>query len=192
MQDGAAFYVTETRQDYIEPSGSVYVVSPIGSVDPSPTVKIRAGRPGDLGWAFMRQAEIYTAHGYDPVFETYVAKGLAPFLEGFDPGLDGLWIAELDGRRVGCIAIQHTAREAQLRWYFVDEASRGRGIGKRLLDTALGFCRDAGYTGVHLWTMSDLAAARRQYEKAGFRLITETDAPWLATERQQQWALDLP
>ncbi len=139
----------------------------------------------------MRQAEIYTAHGYDAVFETYVAKGLAPFLERFDPALDGLWIAELEGRRAGCIAIQHGDEGAQLRWFFVDEDARGQGIGRQLLETALAFCRDAGHTQVMLWTMSDLVAARRLYERAGFRLVAETEAPWHASERQQQWMLQL-
>lgn len=148
-------------------------------------------RPGDLGWSFMRQAEIYAAHGYAPVFETYLARGLAPFVEGFDPRLDGLWVAEAGGDRVGCIAIQHTTDGAQLRWFFVEEAARGQGIGRRLLETALGFCRDAGYEHVFLWTMSDLHDARRLYERAGFRLVAETDAPWLSTERQQHWASDL-
>ncbi len=139
----------------------------------------------------MRQAEMYVEHGYAAIFETYLAQGLGPFLEEFDPSIDGLWIAEVDGHRTGCVAIQHTADGAQLRWFFVEESFRGAGLGRDLLDVALAFCRDAGYDVVYLWTMSDLVAARHLYEQAGFRVEAETDAPWLESGRQQKWTLRL-
>lgn len=159
------------------------------------TLRIREGRVGDLGWFFARQAVVYhEEHGYSPVFETYVAAGLHPFLAGFDAARDRMWVAEADGRPVGCIAIQHDPERsgwAKLRWYLVEAPARGRGVGWRLLETALGFARGAGYEGVLLWTVDDLHAARRQYERAGFRLVEETDCPWKPSRRQQRWELRL-
>jgi len=152
-------------------------------------------QPGDLGWIFQVHGELYVRDGdYEPIFETYVAKGLPPFLQRFDAAKDGLWIAEVGGQRVGAIAIQHDPERpgwAQLRWYFVLPDARGTGLGARLLDAALRFCRDAGYAGIFLWTMSDLAAARHLYERAGFRLVEEADAPWHATHRQQRFEMVL-
>jgi GNAT superfamily N-acetyltransferase len=163
-------------------------------------LRIRPRQAGDIGWACMRQAELYAQESrYLPVFEDYVVRSFAPFVERFDPSRDGLWVAELDGRRVGCVAIQHDAQDpagatAQLRWYFVEPDARGHGVGQALLDTALGFTRRAGYGLLWLWTVDDLAAARRQYERLGFRLAHTEPEPcaWAPWGREQRWELRLP
>lgn len=158
-------------------------------------VRIREGRVGDLGWSFWRQSVVYHGEfGYSPVFETYVAAGLHPFLADFDPARDRMWVAEMDGRPVGTVAVHHDPDRpgrAKLRWYLVEASARGRGVGGQLLDTALRFARGAGYDGVLLWTVDDLDAARRQYERAGFRLAGEADCPWKPSRQQQRWELRL-
>ncbi len=162
---------------------------------PEPVPRIRTHQPGDLGWVFMRHGEAYTDEfHYEPEFETYVATGLPGFLEGYRPGLDGLWIATLGGRRVGSIAIQHDPnrpRWAKLRWLWVEQECRGTGIGQMLMDTAIEHCRAAAYQGIYLWTMSDLDAARALYERNGFTLVGDAPAPWHETEVQQQFELVL-
>ena len=164
---------------------------------PGVAVRVRPRQTGDIGWACMRQAELYAKEfRYSQVFEDYVVRSFAPFVERFDPTLDGLWVAELNGRRVGCIAIQHDPTQpgwAQLRWYFVEAEARGHGVGRALLDTALAFVHKAGYQAVWLWTVDDLVAARRQYEHSGFRLVhTETEpCAWAPWGREQRWELRL-
>lgn len=164
---------------------------------PPPALRVRRGRVGDLGWAFHRQAVIYREEfGYSPVFEAYVARGLPPFLDRFDARRDALWVAERGGLPLGCIAIQHDPERpgwAKLRWYFVERAGRGLGAGSRLLATALAFARRAGYAGVHLWTVNDLHAARRQYERAGFTLAFEDPkaCAWAPWGREQRWEMRL-
>ncbi len=155
---------------------------------------IRPHRIGDLGWSFERQAVLYhEEHRYSQVFETYVAKGLAPFLEHYEAARDGMWIAELEGGRVGCIAIMHDDERpgwAKLRWYFVEKQARGQGVGAALMTTALAFSRRAGYEGVHLWTVDDLVDARRVYERSGFRLAEQKEGcPWAAWGNEQRWEL---
>lgn len=160
-------------------------------------LRIRPRQAGDIGWACMRQAELYQAEfRYKPVFEDYVVRSFAPFVERFDAAQDALWVAELDGRRVGCVAIQHDATRpgwAQLRWYFVEADARGHGVGQALLDTALAFTRRAGYKAVWLWTVDDLAAARRQYERLGFKLVHTEREPcaWAPWSHEQRWELPL-
>jgi len=164
---------------------------------PASAARIRAARVGDLGWAFGAQAALYAREfGYLPVFETYVAQGLAPFLERFDATRDRLWVADLHGERVGAIAIQHDPERrgwAKLRWYFVEPKARGHGLGRRLLATALRFARKAGYKGVYLWTVDDLADARTQYERAGFTLAFQDAKPcaWAPWGHEQRWELRL-
>lgn len=160
-------------------------------------VTLRTHRMGDLGWAIQRHAELYRDEfRYLPVFEEYVVQTFARFTQAFDPARDRLWVAELDGRRVGMVAIHHDPDQpawAKFRWFFVEPDARGNGVGASLMRAALAFARDAGYEGVWLWTVDDLVDARRQYEKAGFRLVhTETHpCEWAPWGREQRWELRL-
>ena len=139
----------------------------------------RVGQPGDLGWMVMAHGEIYAAeYGWDTSFETLVARIVADFAAGADgPGQAG-WIAELDGRRVGCVLCvpaESAAAEytGQLRILLVDPAARGKGIGERLVDECVGFARRAGYRRMRLWTNHPLVAARHIYLSHGFSLVEE-------------------
>ncbi len=128
-------------------------------------------RPGDLGRVAELHGVLYAEeYGFDHRFEAYVAETLGEFGLALRPDHDRLWLAELDGRLVGSIGI--VGREegaAQLRWVLVDPDARGHGLGRRLLDEALEFCRRAGFTSVFLWTVHILTPAARLYVAAGFR-----------------------
>jgi GNAT superfamily N-acetyltransferase len=134
------------------------------------------GRPGDLGWVVERHGTLYAAeHGWDASFEGLVARILADFAAGYDPAREAGWIAELDGRRAGsvfCIAGDEPG-VAKLRALIVDPPARGRGIGTLLVERCIAFARKAGYERLELWTTSDLEAAGRLYDAAGFRLVRE-------------------
>lgn len=145
----------------------------------------------------MRQAQIYASEfRYTPVFERYVARTVTAFLDHFDPQKDNLWIAELEGHPVGCIALDHQEERpgwAKLRWFFVEKEARGHGIGSLLFAAALAFARDVGYEGIFLHTVNDLHEARRVYEKNGFSLAREDAAPcpWATWAHEQDWELKL-
>ncbi|HKO29102.1 MAG TPA: GNAT family N-acetyltransferase [Solirubrobacteraceae bacterium] len=147
-------------------------------MDRSVSATIRPlGRPGDLGWVVMAHGEVYGAEfGWDQSFEALVARIVADYAAAHDPTREAAWIAELDGRRVGCIfCVADPAHEgtALLRILLVHPDGRGRDLGRRLLAACLDFARDARYERVRLWTNHPLAAARRLYLERGFRLIAE-------------------
>jgi ribosomal protein S18 acetylase RimI-like enzyme len=74
----------------------------------------------------------------------------------------------------------------------VESWARGYGVGTRLVDACVAFARDAGYTTVRLWTNAELHAARRLYERAGFRMIEESRGHRFGHEQVfQSWELDL-
>jgi GNAT superfamily N-acetyltransferase len=137
-------------------------------------VKIREiGRPGDLGWVVAAHGELYAAeYGWDASFEALVARIVGDFTPG--PRERG-WIAELDGRRVGCVLCVPgpDPDTAVLRILLVHPDARGHGLGRRLVATCVGFAREQGYATLRLWTNDVLAAARRLYLDAGFRLVAE-------------------
>jgi GNAT superfamily N-acetyltransferase len=134
------------------------------------------GRPGDLGWVVMAHGELYASEfGWDTSFEALVARIVADYAAGPDPASDGAWIAEVDRRRVGCVfcVAGDDPGECRLRILLVDPSARGQALGSRLVATAIGFARDAGYRRMTLWTNDPLAAARRLYLRHGFRLTDE-------------------
>ena len=137
------------------------------------------GQPGDLGWVVMAHGELYAAEfGWDATFEALVARIVADYAADADPARDAAWIAELDGRRVGCVfcvADPDEPAAAKLRILLVHPDARGHGLGGRLVDECLAFARRAGYERMRLWTNHPLVAARSVYVARGFRLVAEEE-----------------
>jgi GNAT superfamily N-acetyltransferase len=129
---------------------------------------IRTYQPGDPSLVSYMQIKLYQKqYGFKAVFEYYLVKGMAEFLK--DPSGSQLWVAEKGGTIIGSIAIVRlSVNSAQLRWFAVDNAMQGMGIGNGLIETAIAFCRNNGYTDIELWTLDILHTARHLYRKYGF------------------------
>lgn len=167
-------------------------------VDPetraSATVRLRGAEPGDLGWVVERNAVLYTEEfGWDQTYEALVARIVADFGEGHEPARERLWVAEVGGRRAGCVfCVRGDDETAKLRLLLVEPWARGHGVGGRLVEACVDFARLAGYRRMVLWTNSVLATARRLYERAGFTLLDEESHVSFGTELVgQTWSLDL-
>lgn len=134
---------------------------------------LRSHRPGDMGMVVNRHGVLYAREfGYDERFEALVAKVVAGFIENFHPDRERCWIAERDGRFLGCIFVVEKKKSiAQLRLLLVEPDARGMGLGRRLVDEVIQFSRTAGYRRLQLWTQSELTSARNIYRAAGFRII---------------------
>jgi GNAT superfamily N-acetyltransferase len=146
---------------------------------PSPAkgrITLRGPRPGDLGWVVERNAAVYAEEfGWNEEYETLVARIVADFADTRDPEREAVWIAELDGRRAGCVFCvrDEAPGTARLRLLLVDPSARGHGIGRRLVEECLAFARSADYRDMVLWTNDVLAGARSIYRRAGFQLVRE-------------------
>ncbi len=166
----------------------------LGRADREPRVTYRPHRPGDLGWVVERHARLYHAtHRWDDTFEAEVAGIARDFLVGYDPAWERSWIAEVDGRRAGAIALVRRSKTVgQLRLLFVEPWARGLGIGARLVSECVGQARHVGYRRMVLFTVAGLDSARRLYEAEGFRLVEEkAEGVGGMPERSQKWELFL-
>ena len=109
-------------------------------------------------------ADVYAFKG---VFEHYLLVSMAEFVVS---GVGSrLWVA-VDGENiVGSVAIVQSGDSvAKLRWFIVSPEYQGKGVGKKLFDTAMKFCRAERYAQVFLWTFQELEIARYVYKKYGF------------------------
>ena len=114
--------------------------------------------------------------GFGQAFEAIVASGMAEFSQRLDRPVNGLWLALNGADIVGSIAIDGEdlgGGVAHLRWFLVEEAFHGQGLGRRLIEDALAFCAARNFAAVRLWTFRGLDAARRLYERQGFALVEE-------------------
>jgi GNAT superfamily N-acetyltransferase len=137
-------------------------------------LKLTGYFPGVIGKITQEHAIYYYENwGFDISFETQVGIELSEFLTRFQENRDGFWVATLEGKFAGAIAIdrnQESNEEARLRWFIVTPGFQGKGIGKALLRKSIEFCKKAGYKRVYLWTFKGLEPARYLYEREGFTL----------------------
>jgi GNAT superfamily N-acetyltransferase len=157
-------------------------------------VSFREARAGDYGWVIERHGAIYaTEFRYDETFEAFVAEGVARFVKQHDPRRERAIVVERGGQRAGCaFVVRESAGVARLRFFFVDPAIRGLGIGGRLLDEALACARRNNYDRVVLWTQSILVSAIALYRSRGFSLVREEAYEGFGRRlRAQEWTLDL-
>lgn len=153
-------------------------------------------RPGDVGSIVSLHAREYAKiANFGIEFEALVARDIAAFIARADP-LSHIWVARTaDGNVAGSIAMDLAAgaSDAHLRWFILSPASRGSGIGLRLIRTALEHADSNGVSATRLWTFAGLDAARSLYERHGFTLAAEqVGSRWGATVTEQQFVRHAP
>ncbi len=159
-------------------------------------VRLSGYIPGAIGRIAELHGIYYHRHwGFHLFFESKVAMELSEFLRRLDEARDGFWVARIEEKIVGSIAIDgihHASEGAHLRWFIIALENQGQGIGSKLLDEAIGFCRKKRYGRIYLWTFAGLHPARHLYEKFGFRLSEEHEGEqWGKAVIEQKFELAL-
>jgi len=133
--------------------------------------------PGVIGRITELHAEYYSKHwDFEKYFEIKVATELAEFIAQYNEDKDGIFSIVVDGKIEGSVSIDRSSEKyniAHLRWFIVSDNLRGKGAGNYLMDQAMKFCKEKGYSSIYLWTFQGLGSARHLYEKFGFHLTEE-------------------
>ncbi len=139
---------------------------------------------GDLGYLVYLHGILYAKeYGWDSTFEAEAAVVLAEIATS-QGERERIWLVEKDGELAGSIAIvEASAEQAQLRVLLLHPNLRGLGLGRRLVEAAVAFCRECGYSSIFLLTTSDLTAAAHLYKSVGFGLREE--------KRKSVWGVEL-
>ncbi|WP_372839343.1 GNAT family N-acetyltransferase [Phaeovulum sp.] len=137
-------------------------------------IELRDLAPGDGGWVIARHGALYAAEaGFDTSFEALVAEIIADFLRNRDPVRERGWIACSNGKRIGCVfCVRISDEEAKLRLFLLEPEARGRGLGRKLLNTCCDFARAQGYRQLRLWTHESHRAACALYAASGFTKVS--------------------
>ena len=141
------------------------------------TLHIRAIAPSDTTAVASLVEAVLAEYGFAASVGG-VREDLAA-LERYGRGGAGFWVAELDGRIVGTVAIRpKQGATCELKRLYVLSEARGHGVGRALYAHAESFARTAGYDRIWLDSSRRFREARRLYERSGFSLLEEKDNEW--------------
>ncbi|MGE0734835.1 MAG: GNAT family N-acetyltransferase [Alphaproteobacteria bacterium] len=87
----------------------------------------------------------------------------------YAPPAGNAWLAEVDGRLAGCVAVRPLERDiCEMKRLFIRGGYRGLKLGRALAETTLEFARRAGYRAMRLDTVETMLAAMSVYRTLGF------------------------
>ena len=157
--------------------------------------------PGDLAYVLSsHQAHYAKTQGYPAAFEYIVLRALQELYESIErEERSRVWTLRSSpagaadmSQRFGSIVLQDRGALAQLRLFYVDEAARGTGRGKDLLNTFIRYASAVGFSGIYLWTTPVQTAAVALYGQAGFTLTEERrTTSFGVSQLEQRYALTL-
>ncbi|WP_140920912.1 bifunctional helix-turn-helix transcriptional regulator/GNAT family N-acetyltransferase [Limnobaculum xujianqingii] len=155
------------------------------------SLKIVAGYHAGMIGRITEIHGTFYAREYDfgSFFEAKVSASLADFAGRLDKECNQVWLAMLNDRIVGSVAIDGEDlgnNEAHLRWFILDDGCRGSGAGRKLIVEAMKFCDERKFSAVQLWTFNQLTAARHLYESFGFKLSKEWQGDQWGTSIMEQ------
>ncbi len=139
------------------------------------TIKIDvqpAESPEDIAAVRTLFTEYAGFMGFELCFRGFDGE-LAGLPGDYAPPMGALFLARVDGRAAGCVAIRAALPgEAEMRRLFVRPEFRDMKIGRNLAWLVMGMAREAGYSSIRLETVPGrMPRAVAMYRKLGFEAV---------------------
>ena len=130
---------------------------------------VRPARLPDEVPAVRALFEEYAAGlGFSLCFQNFDAE-LAALPGDYAPPAGRLFVADVDGQVVGCVALRPQAPGVcELKRLYVKPTHRGRGLGRRLLEALLAEAKAAGYREAVFDTLESMTEALALYRTFAF------------------------
>ena len=148
-------------------------------------VKVRPFKAGEEQYVADLHRRLYSEeYSWGPNFSDYAVKIVLDFGRKEISNREELFVADVDGRLVGCIMLCETDEHdiGQLRLFAVEKDCRKFGIGSALIAALMEKAKTAGYQKLILWTASPLTAAIRHYERLGFQVVESVENDTWSTD----------
>lgn len=88
---------------------------------------------------------------------------------------------------IGFLLLMHRENNAaQLRYFYLEPAYRGIGLGKKLMTLYIEFLRKCGYKSSYLLTTHELVSAASLYMRHGFKLSEEKESASFGKSLREQ------
>lgn len=109
------------------------------------------------------EGTVYVDPTTDDLFELFQQKNCA------------LFVAEENEKLLGCCGIFPTEglpeNCAELVKFYLHKDSRGKGIGRQLMETSINFSKETGYSSIYIESLPEFSTAVSIYEKQGFKYL---------------------
>lgn len=114
----------------------------------------------DFGFAYQREYDF----DIDDPKKYYIDQG----------GM--FYVIKDSGKVIGTIAIINKGNHvAELKRLYVKKKYQGQGLGSKLFDTAIHFCKNNGFTKIEFETNKKFTKAHALYQRRGFRIVKEDE-----------------
>jgi ribosomal-protein-alanine N-acetyltransferase len=132
-------------------------------------MRVRRMRPDDVAAVARIERAVFGAEAWPRGAFAYATA----VFDRASPPRGRLWVAAERGRIVGYAGLELSALggEADVVNLAVTPAARRRGVGRRLVAAAVGFCRQRGVALVWLRVRASNRTARAFYRRIGFRTV---------------------
>jgi RimJ/RimL family protein N-acetyltransferase len=127
----------------------------------------------DAPAVMMLMGRVFAEYGLllMPLFEV---PDLLQFDAHYTPPRGAFWVIRDDSRVVGSVGVERLdAETAELHRLYVDVSLRGRGLGQKLVETVLAWCREEGVRRLVLWSDTRFEHSHRLYRRLGFAQLGE-------------------
>ena len=141
----------------------LYSLNVVGNVVPFES-KHEAGVLALISGVFAEYDLTFDPAGYD--------ADLTRIADAYQRSGGAFWVFEDDGAVVGTVGVAPISpAEVEIKRLYLHAALRGRGIGRLLVEHAIGWAVARGYTRVRLWSDVKFTRSHVMYERLGFSRI---------------------